>query len=331
MTTTHAIDLLLRHLPNRARLGHRLPGLVNNLHSVATLVNTGCDIYFHRTGCEVSFDGTVILRGWRDPTNRLWRVRITDGGWTTNMRVSIPPDTNEPPLIPLSTAPTTTTAHLVNHIELTTTAPRRVTFTLSSDHVDRDGTAYRRGHRTRNHVDRTVHPSILGSTQKQGVSSRFFSGPSRRGCTGSPRPSPTTAVANSLCECSNTHKLIHFYFACLNFPVKSTLILAIKAGYLKGFPGLTVDRVRRHINIDVASKRGHMDQVRQGRRSSKRASSSIPIVLPHDRVDSNMDTPPQQPSNERTQHVFLAVHDFTGGIASDQTGHFPITSNRGNV
>jgi hypothetical protein len=74
---------------------------------------------------------------------------------------------------------------------------------------------------------------------------------------------PTTAVANSLYECSNTHKLIHFYYACLNFPVKSTLILAIKAGYLKGFPGLTADRVRRHINVNVASERGPMDQVRQ--------------------------------------------------------------------
>jgi hypothetical protein len=63
MTTTHAVNLLLRHLPKTARLGHRLPGLFNNLLSVATLVDAGCDVYFHRTGCEVSFDGTIILRG----------------------------------------------------------------------------------------------------------------------------------------------------------------------------------------------------------------------------------------------------------------------------
>ncbi len=147
----------------------------------------------------------------------------------------------------------------------------------------------------------------------------------------SPCTTPVTAVANSLYKCSNTHKLIHFHYACLNFSVKSTLILAIKAGYLKGFPGLTVNRVRRHIDVDVASERGHMDQVWQGQRSTKRASASIPVVLPHNRVDSNMDTPPQQPSNERTQHVFVTVNDFTGGIASDQTGRFPVTSNRGNA
>ena len=61
MTTMHAVDLLLRNLPAPALLGHRLPGLVNNLLSVATLVDAGCDVYFHRTGCEVSADGKVIL------------------------------------------------------------------------------------------------------------------------------------------------------------------------------------------------------------------------------------------------------------------------------
>ena len=284
MTTTHAVDLLLRNLPETARLGHRLPGLVNNLLSVATLVDAGCDVYFHRTGCEVSLDGKVILRGWRDPTNRLWRVRITDDGWTTNFRVLIPPDMHEPPLIPSITAPTTDAAQWDVHAS---SGP------LSCVH-------------------RGVTP------------------PSPRGCTGSPSRFPAATITNSLYECSNTHKLTHFYYACLNFPVKSTLVLAIKAGYLKGFPGLTVDRVRRHINVDVASERGHMDQVRQGQRSTKPAASSIPIVLPRNRVDSNMDPQPQQPSNERTQHVFLTVHDVTGSIASDQTGRFPVMSNRGN-
>ncbi len=351
MTTTHAVDLLLRNLPKTARLGHRLPGLVNNLLSVATLIDSRCDIYFHRTGCEVSFDGKVILWGWRDPTNRLWRVRITDDSWTTHLCVSIPPDTYEPPLILLSTAPTTATDHLVNHIEVHTTAPHRVTFTLSSVHINRDSTEYRRGHHVRNHVNRTVHPRILSATKQPDAAFSPLSSPSLRGCsgspsplpiteetgfsflhsTGSPSPLPATAIANSLYECSNTHKLIHFYYACLNFPVKSTLLLTIKAGYLKGFPGLTADRVRCHIDVNVASERGHMDQVRQGQRSTHHALSSIPIVLPHHRVDSNMDTPPQQPSNERTQHVFLSVHDFTGDIASDQTGCFPVTSNRGNA
>ena len=164
MTTTHVVNLLLRNLPVTARLGHRLPGLINNLLSVATLVDAGCDVYFHRTGCEVSADGKVILQGWRDPTNRLWRVRITDDDWTTNFCVSIPTNTPEPPTVPLSTAPT-------------------------------------------NDPSTRVVPASSGplSTIQHGMVDPFL-----RGCNGSLSQFPSTALANSLYGCSNTHKLIHF-------------------------------------------------------------------------------------------------------------------------
>jgi hypothetical protein len=54
---------------------------------------------------------------------------------------------------------------------------------------------------------------------------------------------PPTAWANSLYECSTTYCLTHFYYACLNFTIMPTLILTLNAGYLKGFLGLTADRV----------------------------------------------------------------------------------------
>jgi hypothetical protein len=144
MTTTHAVNLLLWNLPPEARLRHRLPGLVNNLLSAAALVDAGCKVFFYPNGCKVTFDGAIILQGWRDPKNRLWRVKIVDDGWTTNYKVTIPPKDK----------PT---------IELTT---------------------------------------------------------------------PPTAHAYSLYECSTMHKLTHFYYTCLNYPVVSTLIKAINVGYL---------------------------------------------------------------------------------------------------
>jgi hypothetical protein len=178
MTTTHAIDLLLRNLPPEAQLGHRLPGLVNNLLSIAALVDAGYKVFFHCTGCKVTFDCTVILPGWRGPKNKLWHVKIVDDGWTTNLHVPIPDGDPEPPTIAL----------------------------------------------------------VM----------------------------PPTAWAKSLYECSTTQKLTHIYYACLNFPVVSTLILALNAGYLKGFPGLIANRVCRHINASIESKWGYMDQIRQG-------------------------------------------------------------------
>jgi hypothetical protein len=43
-----------------------------------------------------------------------------------------------------------------------------------------------------------------------------------------------------------------------------------------------------------------------------------------------MDDMPQDPANIHTHHVFMTVLLVTGGISSDNTGCFPVTSNRGN-
>ncbi len=45
---------------------------------------------------------------------------------------------------------------------------------------------------------------------------------------------PPTMHAYSLYKCSTTHKLMYFYYACLNYPVVSTLIKAIKLGTSEG-------------------------------------------------------------------------------------------------
>ncbi len=48
-------------------MAHSLPGLTNNLLSVAVLCNAGCEVFFNATGCKVTFDGEIILRGWAWP------------------------------------------------------------------------------------------------------------------------------------------------------------------------------------------------------------------------------------------------------------------------
>jgi hypothetical protein len=54
---------------------------------------------------------------------------------------------------------------------------------------------------------------------------------------------PPTAHAYSLYKCSTMHKLTHFNYVCLNYPVVFTLIKAINVGYPQGWLGLTTDRV----------------------------------------------------------------------------------------
>jgi hypothetical protein len=45
--------------------------------------------------------------------------------------------------------------------------------------------------------------------------------------------SSNTTLANSLYKSSNMGQLTNYYYACLNYPVKSTLTKAINRGYLK--------------------------------------------------------------------------------------------------
>ncbi len=71
--------------------------------------------------------------------------------------------------------------------------------------------------------------------------------------------SQSAAVMHSLYDCDDTQQLIRFYHKCLFSPVVSTLTNVINKGYLKGFPGLTSQRVHHHIKINNAMEKGHMD------------------------------------------------------------------------
>ncbi|KAL7481872.1 hypothetical protein ACHAW6_007552 [Cyclotella cf. meneghiniana] len=67
---------------------------------------------------------------------------------------------------------------------------------------------------------------------------------------------------------------------------------------------------------------GHLDQCRQGIRSTK---SQAVITIP-----DPMEKPQQLPLNDKTNIVFITMVDIQGHLFTDQTGCFPLTSNRGN-
>jgi hypothetical protein len=140
----------------------------------------------------------------------------------------------------------------------------------------------------------------------------------------------SATVVHSLYNCDNTQQLIRFYHVCLFSPVVSTLINAINKGYLKGFPGLTSQRVRCHIKINNAMEKGRMDQSRQGQRST---SSPPPTetALPPTHDDANDDILPFQIEAGLTVLVFMVIHDITGQVFTNQRGPFPITSNCGHA
>ena len=80
MQTQKTIELLLPKLPTNARKGYTVPNITNNLVSVAELCDAGCTVFFHKHGVDISYEGEIIGRGWRDRPSRLWRISLTSEG-----------------------------------------------------------------------------------------------------------------------------------------------------------------------------------------------------------------------------------------------------------
>ena len=78
MFTIKTMELLLAKLPKAAKEAHLAPGIINNLLSVSILCDAGCEVFFHSTGCEISFNGEIIVRGWRDMQTNMWRISFLD-------------------------------------------------------------------------------------------------------------------------------------------------------------------------------------------------------------------------------------------------------------
>ena len=58
--------------------------------------------------------------------------------------------------------------------------------------------------------------------------------------------------------------LVTYYHAAAGYPVKATWIRAIKRGHYIGWPGLTAERVLKHLRPKMETTMGHMHKVKQG-------------------------------------------------------------------
>ena len=70
------MELLIAKLLKAAREAHCAPGIINKLLYVSVLCGAGCEVFFHSTGCEISFNGEIIVGGWRDMQTNMWRISL---------------------------------------------------------------------------------------------------------------------------------------------------------------------------------------------------------------------------------------------------------------
>eukprot|EP00804_Cyclotella_cryptica_P012508 CCRYP_017699-RA/>CCRYP_017699-RA protein AED:0.43 eAED:0.43 QI:0/-1/0/1/-1/1/1/0/203 len=110
----------------------------------------------------------------------------------------------------------------------------------------------------------------------------------------------------------------------MGYPVVSTWCKAIDKGYFRGWSGLTSDRVRKFIRPSSPSEQGHMDQRRAYIRSTTQSPNTSSTTTDH------MTAHPQAPNNDKTNVVYMSTIEVDGQLFTNQTGRFPVTSNRGN-
>ena len=106
-------------------------------------------------------------------------------------------------------------------------------------------------------------------------------------------------------------ELATFYHRCLNCPVKSTFLTAIRKNHFLGWPGLTVELIQKYLENQPNTTQGHMRHTFQGIKTTKTPEE---YKIPH---------------HKKSKHMYVRCIEATGKVYSDQTGHFPVISTRG--
>jgi hypothetical protein len=110
--------------------------------------------------------------------------------------------------------------------------------------------------------------------------------------------------------------IAYLHATCFS-PVKDTWIKAIAAGNFSGWPGLSVNSVRKYLAKSDATVKGHINQQRQNTRSTqKRVPSTAPALEPK--------------YTGKMEFVYATIVD-SGQIHSGLIGRFPTTSVKGNT
>ena len=88
-------------------------------------------------------------------------------------------------------------------------------------------------------------------------------------------PLQCQSVANAAMSIPSDTTFVRFAHATLSSPRISSLLRALRAGYLDSFPHLTAQLVVHHSRHTIAKAKGHLDQHRQGLHSTADTPASL--------------------------------------------------------
>jgi hypothetical protein len=122
-----------------------------------------------------------------------------------------------------------------------------------------------------------------------------------------------------------------WYHATAGFPTKATFIDTVRNGNYSTWPKLTVTLINRYFPDSDETIKGHLKGQHQGIRLTKQVALEKIIENEELRIKIEGEGSPfHQTPISKTHEAFFRVEELTDSIHTDQTGAFPVTSQRGN-
>eukprot|EP01034_Spumella_vulgaris_P021900 gene21900-27977_t len=141
-----------------------------------------------------------------------------------------------------------------------------------------------------------------------------------------PLPLATQSAREPPVVCAVQHHelnadFVAFAHASLGSPTMSTLLNALRRGYLKSYPRLTSTMVAANDPVSIATARGHLDLTRQGQTHARLRLKYCPVETTDEDDFATLAS---------ELGLFVRVVNLSSANHSDGTSQFPIQSRRGN-
>jgi hypothetical protein len=134
---------------------------------------------------------------------------------------------------------------------------------------------------------------------------------------------PGVDEANAIFDLPNSRQTLQYFHAAAGFPTKETFLEAVRAGNFATWPGLTTTLIAKHFPDSDETQKGHMKGQRKGVRSTKVKKVKIKIEPGTEEV-THHPTPAKKMND-----IFVKMYELSDETHTDQTGKFPVTSQRG--
>ena len=126
----------------------------------------------------------------------------------------------------------------------------------------------------------------------------------------------------------NTDRMLYAH-AIFFSPVPATMLKALQRKYIHGIPGLNINTFKTNLPHTIATTKGHLDQVRQNKQSTKQTPPDPFLQLPPETQEDFQPTP--TPDGVPSELCYTALWDtHSGKTFSDLTGRFIVPSSTGN-